>query len=86
MDATEVLSKLYASHHADDSGVMGVDIESENNGLLDAHNAGIFDVLSAKSHAIRLATETAMTVLRVDQVRTVSIFYVIMFYGELVAF
>ncbi|KAF9287570.1 T-complex protein 1 theta subunit [Linnemannia elongata] len=67
MDATEVLSKLYASHHADDSGVMGVDIESENNGLLDAHNAGIFDVLSAKSHAIRLATETAMTVLRVDQ-------------------
>lgn len=69
MDATEVLSKLYASHHADDSGVMGVDIESENNGLLDAHGAGVFDVLSAKISALRLATETAMTVLRVDQVR-----------------
>jgi hypothetical protein len=69
MDATEVLSKMYASHHADDSGVMGVDVESENNGLLDAHGAGIFDVLSAKSQAIRLATETAITVLRVDQVR-----------------
>ncbi|KAK3828459.1 MAG: T-complex protein 1 theta subunit [Benniella sp.] len=67
MDATEVVSKMYASHHADDSGVMGVDVESENNGLLDAHGAGIFDVLSAKSQAIRLATETAITVLRVDQ-------------------
>ena len=66
---------------------MGVDIESESNGLLDAHNAGIYDVLSAKSHAIRLATETAMTVLRVDQVRIISFFYVVfMYYGELVVF
>lgn len=74
MDATEVLSKMYASHHADDSGVMGVDIESESNGLIDAHGAGIYDVLSAKSHAIRLATETAMTVLRVDQVNGLQFF------------
>lgn len=66
---------------------MGVDIESENNGLLDAHNAGIYDVLSAKSHAIRLATETAMTVLRVDQVYIcVHLYVVLMHYSEMVVF
>ncbi|CAG8819820.1 10140_t:CDS:2, partial [Racocetra fulgida] len=44
LDATQVLSKLYAAHHQDDSGLIGVDIESDiENNTLDASKAGVFD-------------------------------------------
>ncbi|KAF9155906.1 T-complex protein 1 subunit theta [Actinomortierella ambigua] len=68
LDATEVLGKLYAAHHQDDRGIMGVDVESEKHEIIDAQAAGIVDTLSAKISAIRLATETALTILRVDQI------------------
>ncbi|KAF9974229.1 T-complex protein 1 subunit theta [Actinomortierella ambigua] len=68
LDATEVLGKLYAAHHQDDRGVMGVDVESEKHDIIDAKAAGILDTLAAKISAIRLATETALTILRVDQI------------------
>ena len=35
---------------------------------MDAKKAGILDVLSAKSWAIKLATDTAITILSVDQI------------------
>ncbi|KAI8833726.1 chaperonin Cpn60/TCP-1 family [Chytridium lagenaria] len=67
IDSTEVLSKLYAAHQSDKIA-MGVDIESEDNGILDTKEAGIFDVLSVKQMAIRLATHVALTILSVDQI------------------
>ncbi|KAJ3216576.1 T-complex protein 1 subunit theta [Dinochytrium kinnereticum] len=67
LDSTEVLSKLYAAHQTEKIS-MGVDIESEDNGVLDAKEAGIFDVLSIKQMAIRLATNAAITILSVDQI------------------
>jgi T-complex protein 1 subunit theta len=47
---------------------MGVDIESENNGLLDTKEREIFDVLSVKEYAIKQATQVALTILSVDQI------------------
>ncbi|KAJ3194857.1 T-complex protein 1 subunit theta [Irineochytrium annulatum] len=67
IDSTEVLSKLYAAHQGDKTN-MGVDIESEDHGILDAKEQGIFDVLSVKQMAIKLATHAALTVLSVDQI------------------
>ncbi|CAG8449709.1 14263_t:CDS:10 [Acaulospora colombiana] len=69
LDATHILSKLYAAHHQDDSGVIGVDIESETEDcILDSVKAGILDSLAAKSWALKFATDAALTVLRVDQI------------------
>ncbi|KAH0612363.1 uncharacterized protein H6S33_010415 [Morchella sextelata] len=69
LDATEVLSRLYASHHKKDNWNTGVDIEDEKGtGLVDAKEKGILDLLVAKSWAIKLATEAARTVLSVDQI------------------
>lgn len=68
LDPTDVISKLYAAHHKENGESIGVDVECENDGTLDAKEAGIFDVLLAKKSAIRLATETVLTVLNVDQV------------------
>ncbi|KAJ3110224.1 T-complex protein 1 subunit theta [Phlyctochytrium bullatum] len=66
-ESTEVLSKLYAAHQAAKT-TTGVDIESDDNGILDAAEKGIFEVLSVKQMAIRLATHAALTILSVDQI------------------
>ncbi|KAH6624624.1 chaperonin Cpn60/TCP-1 family [Chaetomium sp. MPI-SDFR-AT-0129] len=69
LDATEVLSRLYAAHQKSDSWSTGVDIENQDNsGTLDAEDEGILDLLVSKQWAIKLATEAARTVLSVDQI------------------
>nr|BBE38623.1 cct subunit 8 [Thermochaetoides thermophila] len=69
LDATEVVSRLYAAHQKKDGWTTGVDIENQDNtGVLDAEDEGILDLLSSKQWAIKLATEAARTVLSVDQI------------------
>jgi T-complex protein 1 subunit theta len=52
--------------HAAGKSSTGVDIEGE--GVKDAAAAGILDCLAVKASALRLAAETAITVLRVDTI------------------
>ena len=47
---------------------MGVDIESEKEGILDAKEKQIFDVWAVKEFAIKQATQVALTILSVDQI------------------
>ncbi|POR34051.1 Putative T-complex protein 1 subunit theta [Tolypocladium paradoxum] len=69
LDATEVLSRLYAAHHRGEDGDTGVDVENnDESGTLDATEEGILDLLASKHWAIKLATEAARTVLSVDQI------------------
>ncbi|KAK7730858.1 T-complex protein 1 subunit theta [Cytospora paraplurivora] len=69
LDATEVLSRLYAAHSRKDKWTVGVDIENDDDtGILDAQENGILDLMVTKSWAIKLATEAARTVLSVDQI------------------
>ncbi|KAL8283198.1 hypothetical protein RQP46_005976 [Phenoliferia psychrophenolica] len=68
LDATEVLSKLYAAHQANDDGAIGVDIEGVSGGTLDAAKAEIYDLLAATRWAIRYGTDAAVSVLRVDSI------------------
>ncbi len=58
---------MYAAH-TQGKITTGVDIESENNGILDAKEKKIFDVLSVKEYAIKQATQVALTILSVDQI------------------
>jgi T-complex protein 1 subunit theta len=70
MNATAALSLLYAAHYQEgDAGLsIGVDVENENDGTLDATAQGIYDSFTAKYSAYKLAADAAITVLRVDQV------------------
>ncbi|CAE6502800.1 unnamed protein product [Rhizoctonia solani] len=68
LDMTEVVSKLHEKHAQADGLAWGVDIESENNGILNTAEEQIYDSLSAKAWAIKLATEAAVSVLRVDSI------------------
>ena len=43
-------------------------MKSEDEGVLDAKQAGIWDVYAAKSWAIKMATDAAITILSVDQI------------------
>ena len=68
LDATDVVSKLYAAHSNDQLNE-GVDVDNNmGTGILDASKNAIFDLLSAKKSAIQLATDAACTVLSVDQI------------------
>lgn len=74
LDATEVLSRLYAAHVAqkgkgDDEWTLGVDVENEDGtGTVDAEDEGILDLLITKVSAIKLASDAVRTVLSVDQI------------------
>jgi T-complex protein 1 subunit theta len=61
----DVITALYARHAAGEAAA-GVDIDGA--GVKDAAAAGILDSLAVKSSAMRLACDTAITVLRVDQI------------------
>uniref|UniRef100_A0A9L0RYU5 T-complex protein 1 subunit theta n=1 Tax=Equus caballus TaxID=9796 RepID=A0A9L0RYU5_HORSE len=65
--ANEVISKLYAVHQEGNKNV-GFDIEAEVPAVKDMLEAGILDTYLGKYWAIKLATNAAMTVLRVDQI------------------
>ncbi|CAK8672365.1 unnamed protein product [Clavelina lepadiformis] len=66
LNPTEVVSKLYASHQGEDGTSNGVDIETGD--VIDVAEAGILDLYLVKHWALRLATNAAVTVLRVDQI------------------
>jgi len=66
--AADVISSLYAAHEEGKQSV-GVDIEGSNDeSVTDLAAKDIFDHLAGKSYAIKLATDAAITVLRVDQI------------------
>jgi T-complex protein 1 subunit theta len=66
LNATDMLASLYAAHEAGDASA-GVDIE--NAGVKDmATAAGIYDLFVTKEQAFRLAADTAITILRIDQI------------------
>uniref|UniRef100_A0A915BFC9 T-complex protein 1 subunit theta n=1 Tax=Parascaris univalens TaxID=6257 RepID=A0A915BFC9_PARUN len=65
LKASEVLAKLYAAHEEGHKNA-GVDLES--GGVLDAVANNIFDLYSSKKLALKLATDAAITVLKVDQI------------------
>jgi T-complex protein 1 subunit theta len=65
MKATDALSNLYAAHQG---GNIYDGIDVENLAIKSALEKGIFDVLSIRMNAIRLATNAAVTILRIDQI------------------
>ncbi|XP_018410881.1 PREDICTED: T-complex protein 1 subunit theta isoform X3 [Nanorana parkeri] len=65
--ANEVLSKLYATHHEGNKNI-GFDIEAESAAVKDMLESNILDTYLGKLWGIKLATNAAVTVLRVDQI------------------
>uniref|UniRef100_A0A146Y3K7 T-complex protein 1 subunit theta n=1 Tax=Fundulus heteroclitus TaxID=8078 RepID=A0A146Y3K7_FUNHE len=63
----ELISKLYSAHH-DGNKNIGFDIEGDGPAVKDVLEAGILDPYLVKHWGIRLATNAAITVLRVDQI------------------
>ncbi|KAH3743087.1 Tcomplex protein 1, theta subunit [Pelomyxa schiedti] len=68
LNQTETVSKLYAAHQSGKPHA-GVDIEGNNGGILpNSVEEGVLDHLGSKRQAIELATNAAVTILRVDQI------------------
>ncbi|KAF9014909.1 chaperonin Cpn60/TCP-1 family [Cyathus striatus] len=67
-EGNEVLSRLWAKHADKGGESWGVDVEAETDGTLQADQHKIYDSLAAKTWALRLATEAAISVLSVDSI------------------
>ncbi|KAA1476527.1 T-complex protein 1 [Dentipellis sp. KUC8613] len=67
-EGNEVVARLYAKHEKAGGEAWGVDLEAETDGTLSATEHNILDSLAAKSWAIKLATEAAVSVLSVDSI------------------
>jgi T-complex protein 1 subunit theta len=69
MSSIEILSKIHAAHYSSETvSHQGINIESESASILDAVENGILDSYAVKKNAIELATNSALTVLQVDQI------------------
>ncbi|KAF9074511.1 chaperonin Cpn60/TCP-1 family [Rhodocollybia butyracea] len=64
----EIVSRLWAKHEEKGGEHWGVDVEAETDGTLHSSEHQIYDSIAAKSWAIRLATEAAVSVLSVDSI------------------
>jgi len=65
MNSIEAIATLNAKHEGKDGHHFGVNAEG---GIIDATSHGIFDHMFGKLTAIRLATDTAVNILRIDQI------------------
>lgn len=70
LSAEDVISNLYKQHADSQDNDFGVDIDSEasNDGVKSSKELCVFDSYAAKDWAIKLATEAAIAVLRVDSI------------------
>jgi len=67
-DVSDVLASLGAAH-ANGQNTMGVDVTGESiNGIKDVSEETIFDLLATKQSALTFAIDSAITILRVDQI------------------
>ena len=62
LDATNMIAEMYAAHKSGKDKV-GIDVINAGTG-----DCGVLDLLHTKKEAIKLATDAAVTVLRVDQI------------------
>ncbi|WRT64145.1 T-complex protein 1, theta subunit [Kwoniella shivajii] len=67
LNAEDVVSALYKAH-AENQVDAGVDIESETDGVMSSTSKKVLDPFAAKDWAIKLATDAAISVLRVDSI------------------
>lgn len=65
MKTMDIISKLYAVHEGGDVNV-GINVDDAK--VEDMSKKGIIDLLKTKLQAIKLATDAAVTILRVDQI------------------
>ncbi|KAK6062076.1 T-complex protein 1, theta subunit [Cooperia oncophora] len=65
IDATDILTKLNAAH---ESGQPNVGIDIWKHEVMDAGENTIYDLFAGKKSAIKLATDAAATILKVDQI------------------
>jgi T-complex protein 1 subunit theta len=65
LNSTDTISSLYAAHVA---GNLKAGVDVEQGGIKDMTAEDVWDLLTTKYWALKLATDAACTVLRVDQI------------------
>ncbi|MGC9147498.1 MAG: TCP-1/cpn60 chaperonin family protein, partial [Infirmifilum sp.] len=70
LDPIDIIADLTAAHQDPSKWGYGVDVN--NGGVADMISQGIFEPASVKDHAIKVATEAASMILRIDDIISAS--------------
>jgi T-complex protein 1 subunit theta len=68
LNATDVVSQLYGYHSRNEPDNIAYGIDIESGKIRSAKEMGVYDSLAAKRQALRLASNAAITILRIDQI------------------
>jgi chaperonin GroEL (HSP60 family) len=70
LDPIDIIADLRAAH--EDSSKWGYGVDVVNGGVADMISLGVFEPLAVKDHAIKVATEAASMILRIDDIISAS--------------
>ncbi len=70
LDPIDIIADLRAAH--EDSSKWGYGVDVVNGGAADMISLGVFEPLAVKDHAIKVATEAASMILRIDDIISAS--------------
>merc|ERR1712013_211621 len=65
---TDIISKLYKAHSEDTKEAKRVGVDIVNGGVKDMTKEGVIDLMATRQMGLKLATQSAATILRVDHI------------------
>lgn len=68
LNDTEIISKLYSAHESDAANATKIGVDIVNGGVDDMTAKGVVDLLATRAMGLRLASNSAITLLRVDHI------------------
>jgi len=68
LNDTDIISKLYKAHSEDTEGAKRVGVDIVNGGVKDMTVDGVIDLMATRQMGLKLATQSATTILRVDHI------------------
>jgi len=68
LNDTDIISKLYKAHSEETEDAKRVGVDIVNGGVKDMTKEGVIDLMATRQMGLKLATQSATTILRVDHI------------------
>ncbi|ETO31624.1 hypothetical protein RFI_05498 [Reticulomyxa filosa] len=86
LNETEMLTKLYKAHEESSSDAHKIGIDISDGTVKDMTKEGVIDLMATRQMGIKLASQAAITLLRVDHVWLFSLSFLIHYYTQIFIF
>lgn len=79
LNESDIISKLHARHASNDADAKYIGVDISKGDVKDMSKEGVLDLMATRQMGLKLATQAAVTILRVDHVIQLSFFYYFFF-------